>query len=73
MKARYTPGNPDGTVGKSYIVEVIGLKWAKVKHIELPVVKEIHIKYKDGKTEWVNGMKFYNSTIRTKIIDHITY
>ena len=73
MKAQYTPGNPDGTVGKTHTVEVIGIKWASVRHLELPVVREVHIKYKDGKTEWVNGMKFYKDTIRTKFIDHITY
>jgi len=73
MKAKYTPGNSDGTVGKTHTVEVIGIKWANVRHVECPIVRGVHIKYKDGKTEWVNGMDFYRNTIRTKFLDHITY
>ena len=73
MKAKYTPGTPDGLVGKTHSVEVIGIKMGKVKFNSIPHVMEVQIKYADGKTEWVDGMKFYDDTNNTKMIQHITY
>ena len=71
MKTKYTPGTPDGMVGKTYKVEVIGLKIVQVKYTELPLIKEVRIKYKDGETEWIDGMKFFNDTDSKDIIQFI--
>lgn len=74
MKVKYTPGNPDGTIGKTYNVEIIGISWGKVPHLELPVTRLVKIKYENGKTEWVNGMKFYSNTQSKHLtLEHITY
>ena len=73
MKVKYTPGTPNGLVGKTYTVEVIAIEMAKVKFNQLPYLKQVKIKYKDGKTEWVDAMKFYDDTCRNKQILHITY
>ena len=73
MKTKYTPGTPEGLVGKTHSIEVVGIEMAKIKFNELPLIKRVRIKYKDGKTEWISGMKFYDNTSRTKDIIHITY
>ena len=73
MKTKYTPGTPDGLVGKTFNVEIIGLRLAKVKYNELPLVKEVRIRYENGTTMWVDGMKFYDNTTTNLNIIHNTY
>ena len=73
MKTKYTPGTKDGLVGKTHPVEVVGISLAKVQFGALPLVRAVKIKYKDGKTEWVDGMKFYNDTLSNKDIIHQTF
>ena len=66
MKVRYTPGTPEGLNGKTYKVEIIGIQMHKVPFISEPVLKQVRIKYEDGKTEWVYASKFYSSILDTK-------
>ena len=61
MKVKYTPGTPDGLVGKTHTVEIIAVDLHKVPFIGQPVLKQVQIKYKDGKTEWIDGMKLIDS------------
>ena len=61
MKIKYTPGTPNGLVGKTYKVEVIEMVIRKAKYIEHPLLAEVKIKYEDGKTEWVSGNKLFSS------------
>lgn len=60
MKVKYTPGE-NGLNGKTYKVEVIGMEIRKTKHIDLPLLRQLHIQYEDGKKEWVEGDKFFSS------------
>ena len=73
MKAKYQPGTPDGLCGKTYPVEVVAIKMAKVQFNQLPYIKEVQIKYQNGTTKWVSGMEFYSNTYPTKTIQHLTY
>ena len=60
MKVRYRPGGPNSTVGNTYTVEVIRFRTIEDDMVKYPMLKEVLIKYQDGKTEWVNGLKFLN-------------
>jgi len=59
MKVDYTPGNPDGTVGKTYKVEIVGLDYADANFISYPILKKIKIQMDDKKTLWVNPDQIY--------------
>ena len=73
MKVKYTPGTPEGLNGKTHTVEVIGIKMHRIPFISAPVIKSVLIKYEDGKTEWVDGMKFYSDTQTNKFLEHYSY
>ena len=74
MKVKYTPGTPEGLVGKTHTVEIIGLKISKIRGVlNKPLIQEVRIKYKDGKTEWIDGMKLYSDTQTNKFLEHYSY
>jgi hypothetical protein len=73
MKVKYTPGTPDNKVGKTYKVEIVGIEMRKAPFINYPVVSQVKIKYEDGKTEWVNGTKFYSDILDTKNVIRYTH
>ena len=60
MKIKYTPGTPEGLVGKTYKVEIVEMVMREAKYIQHPLVSEVKIKYEDGKTEWISGTKLLN-------------
>lgn len=60
MKVRYTPSE-NGLVGKTHKVEIVKIQINRAMHIDCPLLKQVKIKYEDGKTEWVDGMKLFNS------------
>ena len=61
MKVRYTPGTPDGLVGKTHTVEIVEMMMVEAKHIDAPLLKSVKIKYKDGRCEWISGNKLMDS------------
>lgn len=62
MKIRYTPGTPEGLVGKTYTVEILRIRVIQNKRIGYPLLQEVLIKYKeDGRTEWITGNKLLSS------------
>jgi hypothetical protein len=65
MKIKYTPGTPDGLVGKTHTVEIITIDLHKVPFIDQPVLKQVQIKYEDGEVEWIDGMKLISSINNT--------
>lgn len=72
MKVRYTPGE-NGLVGKTYKVEILAIEIREARHIDLPLLKQVKIKYEDGKTEWIDGFKLFNSVHNSqKIVYAIT-
>lgn len=73
MEVKYTPGTPDGLVGKTFKVEVVALHVVRVPHIDEPILKKVKIKYEDGKTEWVDGMKFHGDALSKKSLVTYTY
>ena len=73
MKVKYTPGTPDGLVGKTYKVEIVGIKMLDVPHISYPIVREVKIKYDNGKTEWIDGNKLYLNILDTKDVIRYSY
>jgi protein-L-isoaspartate O-methyltransferase len=74
MKVKYTPGTPEGLVGKTYTVEIIGMRISKFRAVlNKPMIQEVRIKYKDGKTEWIDGMKFFSDTQTNKFLEHHSY
>ena len=60
MKVKYTPGE-NGLVGRSYKVEIVQIQLLEANHIDRPLLDKVRIKYEDGKTEWVDGFKLFNS------------
>ena len=68
MTVKYTPGNNEGLVGKTYKVEVIGFTMFNDRFIKYPMIKEVLIKYEDGRVEKVDANKFYNSLQSNKYI-----
>jgi hypothetical protein len=73
MKVKYTPGTPDGLVGKTFNVEIVSLNMVKIPFINEPVLKSVKIKYEDGRSEWVDAMKFYSDVRDNKSIVRYTY
>ena len=61
MKVRYTPGTPNGLVGKTHTVEIVEMMIVEAKHIDAPLLKSVKIKYKDGRTETISGNKLFDS------------
>lgn len=61
MKIKYTPGE-NGLVGKSHQVEIVAIELNEVPHINQPLITSVKIKYETGETEWISGMKLFNST-----------
>ncbi len=61
MKVKYTPGTPEGLVGKTHTVEIIAVDLHKVPFIGQPVLYKVQIKYGDGRTEWIDGSKLISS------------
>jgi hypothetical protein len=61
MKVRYTPGTPDGLVGKTYTVEIMEITLTEAKHIDAPLLSSVKIKYEDGHTETISGNKLMDS------------
>lgn len=60
MKVKYTPGE-NGLVGKSYKVEIVAMELLESDYIKRPMLDMVKIKYENGKTEWINGFKLFNS------------
>lgn len=60
MKIRYTPGE-NGLVGETHKVGIVSIELRKARHIDLPLLKRVKIKYEDGKTEWIDGFKLFDS------------
>ena len=72
MKIKYTPGTPDGLVGKTYSVEIVEVEIREAKYIAHPLLSQVKIKYEDGKTEWISGTKLLDSLhTRQKCIKNI--
>ena len=61
MKVRYTPGTPDGLVGKTHTVEIVEMMIVETMHIDAPLLHSVKIKYKDGRTETISGTKLFDS------------
>lgn len=61
MKIKYTPGTPDGLVGKTFKVEIVEIELIKDKHIVAPLLKSVKIKYEDGNTERISGNMLIDS------------
>jgi hypothetical protein len=61
MKVRYTPGTPDGLVGKTHTVEIVEMMLVEAKHIDAPLLQSVKIKYADGKYETISGNKLFDS------------
>lgn len=66
MKIKYTPGTDNGLVGKTYTVEIVSMEIIEATHINYPLLRQVKIKYDDGRTEWVSGIKLFNSTDNTQ-------
>lgn len=60
MNVRYTPGE-NGLVGKTYNIEILSIQLHRARHIDFPLLKQVKIKYEDGKTEWIDGFKLFDS------------
>ena len=60
MKIKYTAGE-NGLNGKTHNVEIVSIEIVKAKHIDLPLLSQIKIKYENGKTEWIDGNKLFHS------------
>ena len=65
MKIKYTPGTPEGLVGKTFKVEIVEIETCESRFIAHPLLRQVKIKYEDGRTEWVGGAKLLNS-LRTR-------
>lgn len=61
MKVKYTPGTPDGLVGKTYKVEIVEMTIIRSKRITAPLLKSLIIKYEDGVIEEISGHKLIDS------------
>ena len=61
MKIKYTPGTPNGLVGKTHTVEIVEMTLVRAKHISSPLLKSVKIKYEDGRCEWISGDKLIDS------------
>lgn len=61
MKIRYTPGTPDGLVGKTFTVEIVEMTVVRAKHIDAPLLRLIKIKYENGTTMEISGNKLIDS------------
>jgi hypothetical protein len=61
MKIKYTPGTPEGLNGKTYKVEIVAIEILEAKHIDSPLLRQVKIKYENGKTEWISGVKLFDS------------
>ena len=61
MKVKYTPGTPDGLVGKTHTVEIVEMMIVETRHIDAPLLHSVKIKYKDGRTETISGTKLFDS------------
>ena len=61
MKVRYTPGTPDGLVGKTYTVEIVEMVLVEAKHINAPLLRSVRIKHANGKYETISGNKLMDS------------
>ena len=61
MKVKYTPGTPNGLVGKTHTVEIVEIMLVEAKHIDAPLLQSVKIKYKDGRTETISGNKLVDS------------
>lgn len=74
MIVKYTPGTPEGLVGKTYKVEIVKMVTISNRHVLYPMVKEVQIKYEDGKKEWISGDKFYNKVdMEQKVVEKMTF
>lgn len=61
MKVKYTPGTPEGLVGKSHKVEIVKIELIETKHVSKILLDTVTIKYENGKKETISGVKFFNS------------
>jgi hypothetical protein len=61
MKIKYTPGTPNGLVGKTHTVEIVEMMMVEAKHIDAPLLKSVKIKYDDGRMETISGTKLFDS------------
>jgi hypothetical protein len=61
MKIKYTPGTPNGLVGKTHTVEIVEMMMVEAKYIDAPLLKSVKIKYDDGRTETISGTKLFDS------------
>jgi hypothetical protein len=61
MKIKYTPGTPEGLVGKTYKVEIVEIELVKDKNIVAPLLKTVKIRYEDGNTERISGNTLIDS------------
>ena len=52
MKIKYTPGE-NGLVGRTHTVEIVSIELLEVNHIDCPLLRQVKIKYEDGKTELI--------------------
>ena len=61
MKIKYTPGTPNGLVGKTYTVEIMEIVLIEAKHIDAPLLRSVRIKHANGKYETISGNKLMDS------------
>jgi hypothetical protein len=76
MKAKYRPGKstPQGLLnGPEYSVDVVEIKLAESRFINKPVLVEVKVKYKTGRTEWISGEQFFSSITNSRNIQRIVY
>ena len=71
MKIKYTPGTPDGLVGKTFKVEIVEVNLVSDEYFVAPLLKSVKIKYEDGKTEWISGNKLIDSIDMVQKVVHI--
>lgn len=72
MKVKYTPGE-NGLVGKTHKIEILAIELRESRHIDYPLLKQVKIKYADGKTEWISGNKLFHSVDNSqKVVYAIT-
>jgi len=70
MKVEYISGTPE----EIRTVEVVGMKISRIKGVfNKPLIQQVRIKYEDGTTEWIDGMKFYTDTQDSESLEHYKY
>jgi len=75
MKIKYTPETQtlEGLPGKTHTVEIIAIDIRKAPFIHLPVLANVQIRYENGDSEWVEGIKFFNDSKDSEVLGRYNY